>query len=93
MATSTPGRTLRLATRGSAQATAQATAVADALMAAHAGLVVQLVFVETLGDQRTDVPAPTPPGYGRTRFTRPATEMFADILTTSIPHPQQDLLH
>ncbi|MFI0526817.1 MAG: hydroxymethylbilane synthase, partial [Ilumatobacteraceae bacterium] len=64
MATSTPGRTLRLATRGSAQATAQATAVADALMAAHAGLVVQLVFVETLGDQRTDVPLHTIGGQG-----------------------------
>jgi hypothetical protein len=33
--------------------------------------------------------APTPPGYGRTRFTRPATEPFADL----IAHPQQELLH
>lgn len=48
--------TLRLATRGSAQATAQSTVVADALMAAHPGLRVDLVFVETLGDQRADVP-------------------------------------
>jgi hydroxymethylbilane synthase len=48
--------TLRLATRGSAQATAQSTVVADALTAAHPGLHVELVFVETLGDQRTDVP-------------------------------------
>ncbi|MDO8364883.1 MAG: hydroxymethylbilane synthase [Actinomycetota bacterium] len=59
-----PGRTLRLATRGSAQATAQASAVADALMAAHPGLEVQLVFVETLGDRRTDVPLHTMGGQG-----------------------------
>ena len=56
--------TLRLATRGSAQATAQATAVADALMAAHPGLMVELVFVETLGDQRTDVALHTIGGQG-----------------------------
>ena len=62
MATDTT--TLRLATRGSAQATAQATAVADALMAAHPGLMVELVFVETLGDQRTDVALHTIGGQG-----------------------------
>ncbi len=43
----------------------------------------------TGADQRADAPAATPPAYGRTRFTRPATELFADV----IPHPQQDLLH
>ena len=57
-------RLLRLATRGSAQATAQATTVADALMAAHPGLTVELVFVETLGDQRTDVPLHSIGGQG-----------------------------
>ena len=56
--------TLRLATRGSAQATAQAARVAEALMAAHEGLTVELVFVETLGDQRTDVPLHTMGGQG-----------------------------
>jgi hydroxymethylbilane synthase len=56
--------TLRLATRGSAQALAQSTAVADALMAAHDGLVVELVAVETLGDRRTDVPLHTIGGQG-----------------------------
>lgn len=64
MATAEAARTLRLATRASAQATAQATAVADALMAAHVGLTVELVFVETLGDQRTDVPLHTIGGQG-----------------------------
>lgn len=57
-------RTLRLATRSSAQATAQAQAAADALMAAHPGMRVELVFVETLGDQRTDVPLHTIGGQG-----------------------------
>ncbi len=60
----TAATTVRLATRGSAQATAQATAVADALMAANPGLKVELVFVETLGDQRTDVPLHTIGGQG-----------------------------
>ena len=40
-------------------------------------------------DQRADMPAATPLAYGHTRFTRPATELFAEL----IPHPQQDLLH
>lgn len=56
--------TLRLATRGSAQATAQSQAVADALSAAHPHLTVEFVFVETLGDQRTDVPLHTIGGQG-----------------------------
>jgi hydroxymethylbilane synthase len=56
--------TLRLATRGSAQATAQSTRVAEALMTAHPGLTVELVFVETLGDQRLDVPLHTIGGQG-----------------------------
>lgn len=46
-------------------------------------------ILATGADQLCDAPAPTPPGYGRTRFTRPATELFADL----IAHPQQDLLH
>ncbi len=56
--------TLRLATRGSAQATAQSNAVADALAAAHPGLHVELVLVETLGDQRLDLPLHTIGGQG-----------------------------
>ncbi len=55
---------LRLATRSSAQATAQAQAVATALEAAHPGLQVTLVFVDTLGDQRADVPLHTMGGQG-----------------------------
>ena len=59
-------RPLRLATRGSAQARTQAQAVADALMAAHPGRTVELVFVETLGDrtQHADIPLHTIGGQG-----------------------------
>ena len=59
-------RPLRLATRGSAQARTQAQAVADALMAAHPGRSVELVFVETLGDrtQHADIPLHTIGGQG-----------------------------
>ena len=60
----TDARTLRLATRGSAQATAQAAAVAEGLAAAHRGLTIELVFVDTLGDQRADVPLHTIGGQG-----------------------------
>jgi hydroxymethylbilane synthase len=59
-------RPIRLATRGSAQARTQAQSVADALTAAHPGRVVELVFVETLGDrtQTADVPLHTIGGQG-----------------------------
>jgi hydroxymethylbilane synthase len=62
-----PGdRSLRLATRGSAQARTQAQVVADALMAAHPDRVVELVFVETLGDrtQHAGTPIHTIGGQG-----------------------------
>jgi len=55
---------LRIATRGSAQAKAQSTAVAEALALRHPGLRVELVLVETLGDQRADVPLHTMGGQG-----------------------------
>lgn len=55
MAESLADPTLRLATRGSRQATAQSNAVAAALEGAT-GLPVELVFIETSGDQRRDVP-------------------------------------
>ena len=59
-------RPLRLATRGSTQARTQSQVVADALMSAHPGQRVELVFVETLGDrtQHADVPLHTIGGQG-----------------------------
>lgn len=47
---------MRLATRSSPQARTQAQAVADALSQANPGLAVELVFVDTTGDRRLDVP-------------------------------------
>jgi hydroxymethylbilane synthase len=48
-------RRVRVATRGSPQARTQAEVVADQLRATHPGLDVELVFVQTTGDQRQDV--------------------------------------
>lgn len=55
---------LRIATRSSPQATAQARAVARALESAHDGLSVELLFVDTTGDRRQDVPLHTIGGQG-----------------------------
>lgn len=55
---------VRIATRSSDQARTQAMSVADVLMAAHAGLEVELVFVDTTGDRRQDVPLHTMGGQG-----------------------------
>lgn len=60
--------TVRIATRSSAQATAQAAALGRQLVAraGDAGTVVdiELVFVDTLGDRRTDVPLHSIGGQG-----------------------------
>jgi hydroxymethylbilane synthase len=57
-------RALRLATRSSAQAMAQSEHVAGQLRVAHAGVDVELVAVESLGDQLADVPLHTIGGQG-----------------------------
>lgn len=53
---------MRLATRGSAQATTQAESVAAALRTG--GIEVELVLIETTGDRRADVPLHTMGGQG-----------------------------
>lgn len=55
---------LRIATRSSAQARTQAEVVARALAAASPGCEAELVFVDTLGDQRQDVALHTIGGQG-----------------------------
>ena len=55
---------IRLATRSSAQARRQSEVVAEALTASSGDEQVELVFVETLGDQRKDVPLHTIGGQG-----------------------------
>lgn len=58
------GTLLRIATRSSAQARTQAEVVASGLAAANPGLLAELVFVDTLGDQRQDVALHTIGGQG-----------------------------
>ena len=55
---------LRIATRSSAQARTQSTAIAQLLESTHSGLTVELVFVDTTGDQKQDVPLHTIGGQG-----------------------------
>lgn len=55
---------IRIATRQSLQARTQAEVVGDALIAHHRNLEVELVFVDTTGDRRTDVPLHVIGGQG-----------------------------
>jgi hydroxymethylbilane synthase len=55
---------VRIATRSSAQARTQASVIADELVRNHVGLEVELVFVDTIGDQRSDVALHTMGGQG-----------------------------
>lgn len=80
---------LRLATRGSAQARTQAEAVADALRAAHPGLTIELVFVETTGDQRIDVPLHTMGGQGV--FVKEVQRAVLDGRADLAAHSAKDL--
>ena len=59
-----PHAILRIATRSSAQARAQAEIVGSAIEAAHPGVTTELVFVDTVGDRRQDVPLHTIGGQG-----------------------------
>jgi hydroxymethylbilane synthase len=52
----TTTKLVRVATRGSAQARAQTEAIAELLRAAHPGVEIEFVLVETTGDQQRDVP-------------------------------------
>lgn len=77
--------TLRIATRGSAQAKAQTVVVADALRTGYPELDVQLLFVETLGDQRAEVPLHAMGGQGVfvKEVQRAVIEGHADIAVHS----------
>ena len=78
---------LRLATRGSAQATAQSEAVADGLRA-H-GAEVELVLVETTGDRRADVPLHTIGGQGV--FVKEVQQAVLDGRADLAAHSAKDL--
>ena len=82
-------RPLRIATRQSAQATAQARAVGDAIAVAYPGLTVELVAVETLGDQRADVPLHTMGGQGV--FVKEVQRAVLDGYADLAVHSAKDL--
>ena len=83
------GPRLRLATRASAQARTQAQSVADALVAAHPGLHVELVFVDTMGDQRQNVPLHTIGGQGV--FVKEVQRAVLDGRADRAAHSAKDL--
>ena len=80
-------RALRLATRGSPQARTQAEAVAAALGAA--GVDAELVFVETTGDRRQDVPLHTIGGQGV--FVKEVQQAVLDGRADAAVHSAKDL--
>jgi hydroxymethylbilane synthase len=80
---------LRIATRSSAQARTQAAGAAAALTAAHPGLEVELVFVETTGDRRQDVPLHTIGGQGV--FVKEVQRAVLDGRADLAAHSAKDL--
>lgn len=80
---------MRLATRSSPQAHTQARAVADHLMAAHPGLAVELVFVDTTGDRRLDVPLHQMGGQGV--FVKEVQAAVLDGRADAAVHSAKDL--
>jgi hydroxymethylbilane synthase len=80
-------RPLRLATRGSAQATTQAEGVAEALRSA--GAPVELVLVDTTGDRRQDVPLHEIGGQGV--FVKEVQRAVLDGRADLAAHSAKDL--
>ncbi len=80
--------TVRLATRSSPQARAQAQAVADALVAAT-GCATELVFVDTTGDRRQDVPLHVIGGQGV--FVKEVQQAVLDGRADVAVHSAKDL--
>jgi len=81
------GTTLRLATRGSPQARTQAEAVAAALRAT--GVDTELVFVETTGDRRQDIPLHEIGGQGV--FVKEVQAAVLDGRADAAVHSAKDL--
>ena len=79
---------LRLATRGSRQATAQSTAVAT-LIEEYTGCPVELVAIETTGDIRTDVPLHVIGGQGV--FVKEVQRAVLDGRADLAAHSAKDL--
>ncbi|WP_158542334.1 hydroxymethylbilane synthase [Lujinxingia litoralis] len=80
---------LKLGSRKSALALWQTHHVADLLRAAHPGLSVEIVTMDTLGDQRTDVPLPSIGAKGL--FTAELEEALATDAVDLAVHSLKDL--
>src|SRR5215207_6817036 len=80
--------TVRLATRSSPQARTQAQGVADALVAAT-GRAAELVFVDTTGDRRQDVPLHVIGGQGV--FVKEVQQAVLDGRADVAVHSAKDL--
>jgi hydroxymethylbilane synthase len=78
-----------MATRGSPQARTQAEHVGRLLEAAHDGLTVELVFVDTTGDRRQDVPLHTIGGQGV--FVKEVQRAVLDGRADIAAHSAKDL--
>src|SRR3990170_7569791 len=79
---------LRLATRSSPQARTQAQGVADAIAAAT-GCDTELVFVDTAGDRRQDVPIHVIGGQGI--FVKEVQQAVLDGRADAAVHSAKDL--
>jgi hydroxymethylbilane synthase len=80
---------LRVATRGSAQARTQAEVVAEQLRRAGDGIEVELILIETTGDQRPDVPLHTIGGQGV--FVKEVQQAVLDGRADLAVHSAKDL--
>ena len=80
---------LRVATRGSAQARTQAEVVAEQVRATGDGIEVELILVETTGDQRPDVPLHTIGGQGV--FVKEVQQAVLDGRADLAVHSAKDL--
>jgi hydroxymethylbilane synthase len=82
-------RSLRVATRGSAQARTQAQVVAGQLRNAHPDVDVELVFIKTTGDERQDVPLHVIGGQGV--FVKEVEQAVLDGRAELAVHSAKDL--
>lgn len=88
-ASTDPPRSVRIATRGSLQARTQADGVAGAIRRALPGTEVELVFVDTVGDQRLDVPLHSIGGQGV--FVKEVQQAVLDGRADLAAHSAKDL--
>jgi hydroxymethylbilane synthase len=85
----TTSRDLRIGTRGSPLALWQAHHVADRLRAAHAGLRIELIEIQTIGDQVQTVPLASLGGEGV--FTKAIQNALLDRRVDVAVHSLKDL--